>query len=61
MPTFYSNKLQPLVAIMTPCSDFSFVQQRAAQIRCSLSDEFKGSLPTVEEIEAELTREGRWE
>ncbi len=26
-----------------------------------LPDEFKGSLPTVEEIEAELTREGRQE
>ncbi len=32
-----------------------------AQIIKKLSAEFKGSLPTVEEIEAELTWEGRQE
>jgi hypothetical protein len=32
-----------------------------AQIPWMLPDEFKGSLPTVEGIEAELTQEGRQE
>ena len=39
--------------------DRSFVQPVAAQIPCLLSDDLKASLPTVEEIEAELTRKGQ--
>jgi hypothetical protein len=35
------------------------VQQLAAQISCLLPNDLKGILPTVEEIEAELTRKGR--
>jgi len=35
-----------------------FVQQLAAQSPCFLPDGLKGSLPTVEEIEAELMWKG---
>jgi hypothetical protein len=41
--------------------DRSFMQPVAAQIPCLLSDDLKCSLPTVEEIEAELTRKGQKE
>lgn len=39
--------------------DSSIVQRVVAQIPCFLPDGLKGSLPTTEEIEAQLTREGR--
>ncbi len=40
-------------------SDRTGVAEWETKIVKKLPDEFKGSLPTVEEIEAELTRKGR--
>ena len=42
-------------------SDRLRVAEWETRIVKTLPDEFKGSLPTVEEIEAELTRKGRQE
>jgi hypothetical protein len=48
-------------AFAAACPDHSFVQPVVAQIPWLYPDELKGSLPTVEGMEAELTRQGRQE